>query len=465
MASVLLLLVPGTACAFSVGLQDAGFQSGATGRQSAIAYSAISAVHGSVVRVQVTWAQIAPGGSTRPAGFNASSPADPRYQWASLDASVRLIADHHLQVLFEVLHAPSWAEGRGPRRPYLSPGAWNPNPADVAAFIHAAAIRYSGSYPDPLNRGRALPRVGYWEPWDEPNIPGYFSAPNPVAAYRTILNRAYGVLKAVNKSNVVVLGGLAPVSPVPGSTPPLDFGAQLLCLHRVGSGFSPNRKCARRAHFDVFGMHPYSFAATPTKHAYKPGDVLVGDMGELGALVQASNTYRTARPATGHQLWVTEFAWDTDPPNAQLGDSDATAARYVAYAMYEMWKTGTSLVVWSEVLDTQYADPVGLGLYRISGRPKLTLRAFAFPFVASVRNGRGSAWGRVPTSRPVRVTVERRSGGRWSTVAHVVTGPDGVFSTGFAARRNGVYRAEVAGGPRSLPYNSQPIPPRRVHAL
>src|SRR5205085_8044529 len=108
-----------------------------------------------------------------------------------------------------------------------------------------------------------------------------------------------------------------------------------LCLHRVGAGFRANRSCPQRVHFDAFALHPYTLAATPTKHAYKPGDVLVGDMGRLQDLVQTADRLHTDSPKIHHQIWATEFAWFTNPPNPLLGDAAATAARYVAYSMYE----------------------------------------------------------------------------------------------------------------------------------
>lgn len=465
-ALVALALAPAHAQAqFQLGLQDPGFEAGGTSAQTRAANAAMHAIDGSVVRVTVYWATVAPDGKTIPAGFRSSDPAEPRYRWSALDSAVRSAAQHHLRVIFSIQDAPTWAQGSGPAKPYVSTGAWDPNPTKFAAFLHAVASRYGGSFPDPLQSGATLPRVMYWEPWNEPNIPGYFSAPNPVSAYRTLLNRAYGVLKAVHRDNLVVLGGLAPVSPVPGSTPPLDFGAALLCLQRVGTGFSASRSCRQRARFDVFAMHPYSLASTPTKHAYKPGDVLVGDMGKVGALVHTADRLHTAAPGIRHKIWVTEFAWLTNPPNAQLGDSDAVAARYVAYSMYEIWNSGVSLVIWQTVLDEPGNGFVGGGLYWSSGHPKPTLQTFAFPTVASVSGGRGFVWGRVPGPRPVDVVVQRALGNQWRTVATLRTGSDGVFSTRFPASGNGFYRAHVIGGPTSLVYDSRPIPPKRTHAF
>jgi hypothetical protein len=462
------LIVPAITAApvraqFQLGFQDPGFEAQGTPQQAQAAYAATTASDGSVVRIAVPWASVAPHGTTIPRGFQASRPDDPLYRWNATDAAVRSAAQHHLRVLFEFLDAPAWAQGGGRVKPFVPPGAWNPNPGEFAQFLHAVAVRYGGGFPDPLSPGQTLPRVGYWEPWNEPNIPGDFSAPDPVSAYRTLLDRAYAVLKAVHRDNVVVLGGLAPVSSVPGSIPPLDFGAQLLCLRRVGSTFVANRSCPQRADFDVFGIHPYSLAATPTKRAYTPGDVLIGDMGEVHALVEAANRLHTAVPSTGHQIWVTEFAWLTNPPNPQLGDRGPVAARYVAYSMYEMWRSGVNLVVWQQVLDEPEADFVGGGLYYSSGQPKLTLQAFAFPVVATVGGGRGLVWGRAPVSQPASILVQRAAGHGWRTVARPRTGADGVFLVRFAARGNGIYRALIRGGVASVPYDSRPIPPARIH--
>lgn len=446
---------------FVLGLEDPGLQNPSTNAQTDTDLAAMRTADGSVVRLGLNWAFIAP--SSRVAGL--SDPSNRHYQWAAVDVAIRFASEHHYGVIAFFADAPGWAEQGRPTSPFVSRGAWNPNPTDYAAFVHAAAVRYGGSFADPQNPGQKLPRVGSWEPWNEPNIPGDFSAPHPVSAYRTLLNRAYGVLKAVHPDNTVVVGGLAPVSPVPGSIPPLSFGAQLLCVHPVGAGYRRTRPCPEPADFDVFGMHPYSLAATPTKPAYKAGDVLVGDMGKVQALVRAADRLRADAPAIHHQIWVTEFSWLTNPPSRQLGDSNRLAARYVAYSLYEMWRSGVSLVIWFGGLDRPNSDPIAAsgGLYGSRGHPKLTLSALAFPVVAAVSHGTGLVWGRAPISHRVPVVVQHLVGHRWATVTRLRTGSDGVFIVHFRAVNDGVYRANVVGGPTSLTYDSRPIPPRRTH--
>jgi hypothetical protein len=446
---------------FQLGLQDDGFGPDGTSAQAGSAYGAMQAIHGSYVRIALQWSDVVESNNSPkpPPGFDQANPGDSHYGWTRIDAQVLAAAQHHLHPILAIDRTPTWGSGPGPVKQYTGEGAWNPIVSEYSQFVHAAARRYSGSFPDPNRPGSSLPRVRYWEPWNEPNIPGYLNAPNTGGEYRSLLGAAYGQLKSVHRDNVVLLGGLAPVSPVPGSIPPLKFAADLICLRSAGSGYAAIRSC-RRASFDAVAVHPYSIAATPTKRAYKRGDLLMGDMGELRSLVQAAN--RTGH--TNYPIWVTEFSWYTNPPDTQIGDAPNTAARYVAYSMYEMWKAGVSVVIWFKVLDPSGNDTYsGGGLDYASGQPKPSRDALAFPMVAGVGRGRGFAWGRVPTSGPKTVVVERQAGRRWVRVASVRTGAGGVFYARFGARGNAVYRARALGGPTSLPYDSRPIPPRRTH--
>jgi hypothetical protein len=457
LAAAVAFLVLGASAAhaqFQIGLQDPDFT-----HASSDAQAAEKAIAPSLIRVTVYWAGVAPNSPTLPAGFNPADPADSHYHWAAIDAEIRAAAQRHLQVLMTFLDAPGWAQGPGHPNPYASPGAWNPKPQAFAQFVHAAAIRYGGSFVPPRGGGGALPRVRYWEAWNEPNIPGYFAAPDPVAAYRTLLDRAYTAIKAVHADNLVEAGGLAPISSVPGSIPPLQFAADLLCVGPTAPAYVPVSLCTR-SEFDALGIHPYSFGATPTKHASTSGDVFVGDLGELGSLVAAGDRLRGSTTP----IWATEFTWPTNPPNKQFGDPSALAARYVAYSAYEMWSSGADMLVWATPLrDALNANPSGGGLYTLAGRPKLTLRALAFPFVAGAGPGGPFAWGRAPTSRPAQIVVERAHGSRWQQVAAATTGADGVFKVAIDGGPNGTYRARVIGGPTSLAYDSSAIPPVQTH--
>jgi hypothetical protein len=133
--------------------------------------------------------------------------------------------------------------------------------------------------------------------------------------------------------------------------------------------------------------------------------------------------------------------------------------------MYEMWKVGISLVVWQGITDESPSQLSGSGLETKTGHRKPQMQAFTFPFIASVDHRKGFGWGRVPGSRRVKVTVQRRTRHGWRGVASTRTGRDGVFTIHFAAKGNATYRAQGPHGVTSLPYFSARIPARRTHGI
>ena len=92
------------------------------------------------------------------------------------------------------------------------------------------------------------------------------------------------------------------------------------------------------------------------------------------------------------EFWVTEFGWDTDPPD-RGGVPSRLHARWVSEAFYRMWKAKVTLASWFLLRDGT-GDDVRFqsGLVLPSARqnvldvrcdrPKRSLQAFRFPFVA-----------------------------------------------------------------------------------
>src|SRR3954469_20169685 len=111
------------------------------------------AVGASVVRVDIGWPAARP-----PA--EPTNPADPAYDFASADATIRSAAARGLRVLVSFTGAPTWAEG--PDRPADAfPRSWRPDPQEVGAYGSALARRYDGHFTDA--RGATLPRVRWFQ--------------------------------------------------------------------------------------------------------------------------------------------------------------------------------------------------------------------------------------------------------------------------------------------------------------
>jgi hypothetical protein len=161
-------------------------------------------------------------------------------------------------------------------------------------------------------------------------------------------------------------------------------------------------------------------------------------------------------------FWAAEFGWDSRPPDIG-GMPLALHARWAAEAIYRMWRAGVSTVFWFQLRDEPgpsqpYGGVYESGLYLNGGamerdRGKPVLRAFRFPFVA-FRARRGMrVWGRTPDSRPGRVRIAVRSGGRWFTVATLGADRFGVFRGRVPRKRRGLMVRARAAGHRSQPFS------------
>jgi hypothetical protein len=410
------------------------------------------------VLLDVDWRGVAPASLT--VGFNPSNPGDPRYNWRSIDYAVRAVGSG-LSVALMISDAPSWAEGAG-RPPTATPGTWRPDPVAYGQFMTAIARRYSGSFPDPSNPGAALPRVKYWQAWGEPNLTVHLAPqwvrngrgylPASPAIYRGLLNAFYAGVKSVHLDNVVITAGTGPFGdPSPGGKrmAPAMFVRELLCLH--GQALRPER-CPNPAHFDALAHHPYEVASPETK-ALNPDDVSAPDLGKLTRAVDMAVRLRRALPRVHKGLWVTEFSYDSNPPNPQA-ISLATQARWLEESLYVFWRQGADAVVWYLIRDQapipDYATAYESGVYLRDGTPKPSLEAFRFPFVVEPRRRGSLAWGRAPAAGTVQ--IERHSDSSWVVLARIPVTAGAVFTRSLSGRGPGQFRA-VLGAETSLVWN------------
>lgn len=401
-----------------VGYGDGSFESAEAATRELWLSNAVAA-GGSLARINVEWSSIAP---VHPgADFVDSDPASQGYRWDALDAAVRSASVHGLPVMFTVLNAPAWAEG--PEAPSdARSGTWKPQPTRFASFGKALAQRYSGSYPDPLVPGSSLPRVGFYEVWNEPNQDYYLSPQwedghlvGP-GIYRELVNAFYGAVKSVQPGAKILAGSMSPFGDPPGGTrtPPVIFLRSMLCLQ--GGRLKPVH-CSRPAHLDILSDHPIT-AGPPQESARSPLDVCTPDLGRLTRILDRAEQTQRVLPAGRKPLWATEYWYDSNPPDPN-GLPLGKQARWYEQALYEIWRGGASALIIQPLRDTppipEFANSLQSGLYFIDGQPKPSLQAMRFPFV-SQRVGRRTVqiWGIAPHKGSVRVQTLR--GGHWLTL-------------------------------------------------
>ena len=443
------------------------------------AFADVRATGATAIRFYSIWRQVAP--ATKPAGFDAANPADPAYDWSIWDQQVRQAKANGLEPILSIEGAPDWAEGPGDGLA----GTVRPDPAEFARFARAAARRYSGSF-------QGLPRVRYWQVWNEPNYfrhlgPQYdtpLSKPVRPSSrllspdiYRALVNSFADAVHRVHADNLVIAGGLAPFGNEHAGTHvarTLPFMRRLLCMT---SRNRPQPGCRRRIKFDVWTHHPYT-AGGPTHHNIAREDVSLGDLPKMGRLLRAAVRAKHVVSRRHVDWWATEFSWDTNPP-----DKNAVPMRlherWVAHALYQMWRNGISLVTWFQIRDSKTSIPGEFvfqsGLYfGCAGgpecwRPKPSLTAFRFPFVAFTSKKGVLVWGRTPFGRRGRVAIERR-GSHWRSVATLRSDRFGIFTKTLRTSRRGFMRARLlpaSGRPAelSVPFSLRRVPDRAVNTF
>jgi hypothetical protein len=376
----------------------------------------------SLDRVDVFWSRIAP--LHPPSGFDASNPTSAGYEWATLDAAVREAQAVGMKVLFTVYRAPDWAEGE--ERPKgAAAGSWEPSAAAYGEFAEALARRYSGSFTDPSDPTRTLPAVNYYEAWNEPNLEEYLAPQwsggenRATNLYRGLLNSFYAGIKLGAPRAKVLAGSLAPFGDDPGGsrTRPVLFLRNLLCLE---GGVLRKTACPEPVHFDILSDHPIPVGA-PTQSATSPLDVTTPDLGRLTKVLEKAESTKRVLPAGKKPLWVTEFWYDSNPPDP-TGVPIDQQARWYEQDLYLFWKQGAEAAIALQLRDApegkSYASTYQSGAYFLDGSPKPAATAFRFPFVARRTSPfEVGAWGIAPRAGQVKVQAYRD--GTWKTLATI----------------------------------------------
>ena len=460
------------------------------GPEAPLGFERAAGTGATFIRLTLRWKTVAPD---QPPAGEATDPGWTGYDWSAIDAQVELAAKNGLEPILVVEDSPTWAQDTPPDDPNLGAWVkpfglkqyWRPSAAALADFATAAAKHYGGDL--------GLPRVRYWQVWNEPNLSTFlnpqlsdqltkrpslpFDQSDVLSAdiYRALANAFYDAVHAVHQDNVVVAGGTSPFSGANGvvALGPLLFMRKLLCM---SNATVPKPTCGATVHFDVWSTHPYT-SGGPTHHANLPDDVSIGDLPEMANLLHAAARAGHVISNGPVRFWVTEFGWDTSPPDC-CAVPLRLHARWVAEGLYRMWAAGVSLVTWFELRDQASigrefdGQILQTGLYfrgatLAQDTPKPALTAFRFPFVAFRQNGKIFVWGRTPWGKPGQVAVEQQTKGGWALIGTLNTARTGIFEATLKSAGSGFYvRARLVGQTpaySALPFSLNVPPDRHVN--
>lgn len=385
--------------------QDDDLLKGSTTQQQTLAV--LQSLGVNRVRVTVVWADIAP---KDPVLFNPTDPNSPGYDWRIYDSLVRNAAARGIAVNFTVsTPAPSWAVPAG------HGGSYEPDPTKFGQFVEALGKRYSGSWP--VGGIDAIPRVSYWSLMNEPNegtriAPQRASngAPIAPAIYRGLLDKGYAALVLTgHRTDTMVIGDLA----AKGGTqnvPPMEFVRALYC---VDTNLNPVPSCLRNAdggdssaagfaprHPAMFrstgvGLHPYSYFAPPDAPAQNRDDVLLADSDRLYNLVGGIFRRYPNGDRSALGLYMTEFGYNTNPPDGGVPYNPTQAAGFINEAEYIAWRN-PRIHTMSQFLLRDYPPDSHLfhsGLIFRSGQLKPGFFAYRLPFyIPDTTVGRGQSF-------------------------------------------------------------------------
>jgi hypothetical protein len=326
------------------------------------------------LRLTVLWAAIAPDPLSRhrPKRFNASDPASyPAAAWVPYDRIVELARARGLAVDFNVTApGPLWAMAAGPPNAKAA-NHYRPSPTAFGQFVAAVGRRYGGSFT--ASRGapqRTLPRVSYWTIWNEPNQPGWLwpqwravartRVMNSPRLYRLYVDAAFAALKRTGHSpstDTILIGEVAPEGSERhadrDAIPPMPFIRSLYCLddryqplrgtdaglmHCPDGGTRSAFVAAHPGLFDATGFahHPYSFFLAPAVRMSDENFVPISDLTRLETgLDRIFSAYGVKRTLP---IYVTEYGYETNPPDPYRGVSPRLQSAYLNQAQYMAWK-------------------------------------------------------------------------------------------------------------------------------
>jgi hypothetical protein len=198
------------------------------------------------------------------------------------------------------------------------------------------------------------------------------------------------------------------------------------------------------ARLDAYAHNPYPLrrGETPTSGGC--------DHCETITMATLPRLLRHVRQAFGThtRIWLTEYGYQTNPPDRHLGVSYSAQARYLSEAALRTYQAPrVDVLIHYLVQDEPDAARWQSGVYTVGALPKPALQALRFPLTQQSRvHRRTTLWGQVRPGGRVRYRLLRFADGRWvrSGNDRLTTGR-GYFRRVVNAGRGTRYRIWIPG--------------------
>jgi hypothetical protein len=340
-----------------------------------------------VVRTQLVWGGKNGVAKRRPE--RPADPADPAYDWSVYDRLVDFADRHDIKVMLSIWGTPGWANGA--KRQRFAPKKIS----DLRNFATAAALRYSGRYeleeqvdpppPPPVEEGqpppepqppeivkRTLGKVDYWLAWNEPSNPVFLSPQFKRVGRRYVIQSARDYARICNAVVAGVRSARAGQKIACGVTGPR--GNNQARGPRPSVSPLPFLRAMKRAGargFDAYAHHPYYARPSETPRT-RPRAKTAIQLGNINVLIREVTRLYGRKP-----LWITEYGYETKPPDKRFGVSPKRQAQYLSQSFAIARKNPRiQMFIWFLLRDDRRLVGWQSGLLTTSGRKKPAFDVF-----------------------------------------------------------------------------------------
>ena len=382
---------------------------------------------------------------TKPAGFDASNPNSPEYVWEPTDRIVDLARQNGIKLLFTISGpGPHWSSEQ-PGRCRATICSWRPSPKVFGEFVEAVAKRYRG-------------KVDWYSIYNEPNIATWitpqvkFTKAGRVETagiyYRKLWQAAY---KAIARNDParrgrVLFGEVAAI----GAPLPKLYAS--LCLDASGRPFGHALRkahgCGKVSKLKIGGwaIHPYNQGGfgPPNRRTASKTALPQQYIPRLHRLMKRAAG--RGRVPGGKGIYITEFGYQTNPPDRISSITPRKHARYINESDRLFFgDPRVKTVSQYQLVDVNDVTQYNSGLRFAGGtkRKKASYDAYRLPIVVTRRSSSlVEVYGQVRPARQARL-------------ANVFAAPELQFAApgrGFATIRRpglnsvGIFRTNIRRG-------------------
>lgn len=354
------------------------------------------------------------------ARFKPANPSTyPIRNWDRYDNLVRAAGNVGIKVYFNLTGpGPTWAHPKKPKGSTALQSTFKPRAREFKLFATAVGKRFSGSYRDENGSRGTLPRVSMWSLWNEPNQAGWLSpqwerrgsqlVPASPALFRKLHQSGYqGLVAAGHRADnsIILLGETAPLGSdaktAKAPMRPKQFLRETFCIQPNGTPYTGAAAAARdcgdlaRGGLQATGYahHPYTKNQPPTTRDASGDSLTMANITELGTLLDEMSAKTNAVPA-GLPLFMTEYGFETNPPDPFSGVALPLQAKFNTIGEYIAWGN-PRIASQAQFLLADVAPVRGRaknskgywftyqsGLFHQRGQPKPAAYAYSFPFIA-----------------------------------------------------------------------------------